>query len=84
MMHIFLIVCFVISRKVKTQLKCKKWKERKICAVYGEGAVTDQMFQKWFAKFHVGDFLLDYVPQLGRPVEVDSNQIESLIENSQH
>ena len=52
--------------------------------MYGEGAVTDQMFQKWFAKFHVGDFLLDYVPQLGRPVEVDSNQIESLIENSQH
>ena len=27
-------------------LKCKK-----ICAVYGEGAVTDQMCQKWFAKF---------------------------------
>ena len=29
------------------QLKYKK----KICAVYGEGAVTDQMCQKWFAKF---------------------------------
>ena len=27
-------------------LKCKK-----ICAVYGEGAVTDQMCQKWFVKF---------------------------------
>ena len=29
------------------QLKCKK----KIFAVYGEGAVTDQMCQKWFASF---------------------------------
>ena len=29
------------------QLKCKK----KSCAVYGEGAVTDQTCQKRFAKF---------------------------------
>ena len=25
--------------------------QKKICAVYGEGAVTDQTCQKWFAKF---------------------------------
>ena len=25
--------------------------QEKICAVYGEGAVTDQTYQKWFAKF---------------------------------
>ena len=25
-------------------------KKKKICAVYGEGAVTDQTHQKWFAK----------------------------------
>ena len=24
--------------------------QEKICAVYGEGAVTDQMCQKWFVK----------------------------------
>ena len=24
---------------------------QKICAVYGEDAVTDRMCQKWFAKF---------------------------------
>ena len=39
--RIFGIVCFIISRKIKKQLKCIK----KICAVYGEGAVTDQMCQ---------------------------------------
>ena len=35
---IFRIVSFIISRKIKKQLKCMK----KICAVYGKGAVTDQ------------------------------------------
>ena len=30
------------------QLKCKK---KKICSVYGKGAVTDWMCQKWFVKF---------------------------------
>ena len=58
--------------------------QKKICAVYGKGAVTAQMCQKWFAKLCVGDFLLDNTHgQLGRPVEVDSNQIETLIENCQ-
>ena len=46
--------------------------------MHGEGAVTDQMCQKWFVKFCAGDFSLDDASQLGRPVEVDSNQIETL------
>ena len=33
--------------------------QKRICAVYGEGAVTDWMCQKWSAKFHAGDFSLD-------------------------
>ena len=57
--------------------------KKKICTVYGEGAVTDQMFQKWFAKFQAGDFSLDDALWSGRPVEVDSDQMETLIENSQ-
>ena len=48
----------------------------------GEGAVNDQMCQKWFAKFCTGDFLLDDAPRSGRPGEVDSNQIKTLIENN--
>ena len=35
--------------------------EAKRCAVFGEGAVTDQTYRKWFAKFHAGDFSLDDV-----------------------
>ena len=47
--------------------------------MYGEGAVTDRMCQKWFEKLHAGDLSLDDVPQ--SQVEVDSDQIETLIEN---
>ena len=78
--NIFGILCFITSRKVKVQLKCKK----KICAVYGESAATDWTYEKWFAKFRAGDFSLEDAPRSGRPVEVDSNQIETLIENNQH
>ena len=58
-------------------------KQEKICIVCGEGAVTDQMCQKWFVKFCARDFWLDDAPWLSRPVEVDSNQIEILTENNQ-
>ena len=53
--------------------------QKEICAVYGEGVVTGWMYQKWFVKFHVGDFSLDHAPQSGRPLEVDNDQIEALI-----
>ena len=57
--------------------------QKTIGAVYGEGAGTDRTCQKWFAKFRAGGFSLDDVLQLGRPVEVDSHQIETFIENNQ-
>ena len=44
----------------------------------GEGAVTDRMCQKWFAKFHAGDCLLDDGPWSGRPVELDRDQVKTL------
>ena len=44
--------------------------------------MTDRTCQKWFAKFHVGDFSVGDSSQLGRPVEVDSDQIKTLIENN--
>ena len=78
--YIFGILCFTISRKAKMQLKSKKM----ICAVYGEATMTDWTCQKSFEKFRAGDFSLDDAPWSGRPVEFDSNQIETLTENSQH
>ena len=57
--------------------------QKVISSVYGEGAMTDWMCQKWFVKFHARDFFLDDAQQLGRLVEVDSDQIDTLIENNQ-
>ena len=63
--------------------KCKNKAEMqtKICAVYGEGTVTDQTCQKWFVKFCAGGFSLDDAPWSGRSVELDSDQIKTLSEN---
>ena len=58
-------------------------KKKKICVLCGESAVTDWTCQK-FVKFPAGGFSLDDAPQLGRPAEADSHQIETLIENKQH
>ena len=45
--HFWHIMLYFL-KNVKMQLKHI---HKKICAVYGEGAVTDQTCQKWFAKF---------------------------------
>ena len=57
--------------------------KKKIFVVYGQGAVTDQTCQKFIVKCCAGDFSLDDASPSGRQVEVDSNQIETLIENNQ-
>ena len=56
---------------------------QKKCVVYREDAVSDQMCQKWFSTFCARDFSLDNAPWSGRPVEGDSDQTETLIENNQ-
>ena len=68
----------ITSGKVKMQLKCF---QDFVCR---EGAVTDQICKKWFTKFCIRKSLLDDAPESGRSVEVDSNQIETLIENNQY
>ena len=44
--------------------------------------MTDRTCQKWFA-VSVWRFLSGRCSTVGRPVEVDSNQIETLVENNQ-
>ena len=48
-----------------------------------EKVLTDRMSQKWFVKVRAGDFSPDDAPQLSRPIEIYSDQIETLIENNQ-
>ena len=56
--------------------------KKKIYTGYEKGAEVDWTCQKWFVKFRAGDFSLVDAPQLGRPVEVDSYQIKTLMENN--
>ena len=74
----FCILCFIISRKVKTTET-----QKKICAACREGTVIDGTCQKWLTEFHAGNFSPDDAPWLGRAVEVGSDQIETSIENNQ-
>ena len=76
---IFWHIMLYYSKKGKDTTK----RQKKTCAVYGEGAVTDEMCLAQFTKFRARDFSLDNAPWSGRPVEVDSNQIKTLTENNQ-
>ena len=57
-----IVLCYFKRAKNATEM------ENEICVVYGEGAVTDWMCHKWFAKFCAGDFLVNDAQQAGRPV----------------
>ena len=74
----------LLLKKGKNSTEMQKIKKEKICTVYGEGAVTDQMCEKCFTKFQARHFLLDDAPWWGRLVEVDNDQIKALTENNQH
>ena len=55
--------------------------QKDVCSVWRR-CCDGSKVSKWFAKFRAGDFSLDNAPQSGRPVEVDSSQMEALIENN--
>ena len=75
---IFAMLCFIILRKVKTQLKRT---QKDVCSVWG-GAVTERTWQGG-CDVPCWGFLLDDAPQLGRPVEVHNDQTKTLTDNNQ-
>ena len=63
----------------------RNWNTKKdLCSVWRRCYDWLNTSKKWFEKFRAGDFSLDDAPWSGRPAEVDSDQIETLIENNQH
>jgi len=52
---------------------------KKICAVYGEDAISDRMCQKCFATFHSGEMNIEDAPLAGVTTDVD--QITALIDS---
>ncbi|XP_023230347.1 histone-lysine N-methyltransferase SETMAR-like [Centruroides sculpturatus] len=58
--------------------------QKKICSVYGEGAIDDSTCRKWFRKFRESNFNLSDAPRSGRPAEADDDKILALIESDRH
>ena len=51
-----------------------------ICSVYGENALNVRVCQKWFARFRSGNFDLEDQERSGRPQELDTDELEALLE----
>ena len=57
---------------------------KKLRDVYGGEALKDIQCRHWFDKFHSGDFSLKDEQRLGRPNELDDDQIKVIIELDCH
>lgn len=57
---------------------------RKICAVYGENAISERQTQKWFARFRSGNFDVRDAPGRGRSVTEKVDEILKLVEQDRH
>ncbi|XP_029408059.2 uncharacterized protein LOC115066469 [Bactrocera dorsalis] len=67
-------------RKNKTATETK----RKICAVYGNDAVSERVVQIWFSKFRKGDTSCVDGQRTGRPGVADCDKVKMLIERNPH
>ena len=57
---------------------------KKLRAVYGDEALKERQCQNWFDKFRSGDFSLKDEKCSDRPVEVDDDLIEAIIDSDRH
>jgi histone-lysine N-methyltransferase SETMAR len=53
-----------------------------ICSVYGDDAVSARTSQRWFERFRDGNFDLDDEERSGRPSELKSDELESLLQEN--
>lgn len=57
---------------------------KKICEVYGEGAVSDRTAREWFARFRSGNFDVKDAPRSGRPIVENIDEIMQKVEQDRH
>ena len=51
-----------------------------ICNVYGICVLTARTVQNWFDRFRDGNFTLEDDDRSGRPVELETDELEALLE----
>ncbi|KAL1139196.1 hypothetical protein AAG570_009255 [Ranatra chinensis] len=71
------LVLFYFKKGKKAAETC-----RKICAVYGEDAVTERVCQKWFSRFRSGNFSVQDAPRSGRPTEINSDEVKEMVDTN--
>ncbi|EZA62154.1 Histone-lysine N-methyltransferase SETMAR, partial [Ooceraea biroi] len=74
----YLMLFYFHKGKNATQTK------EKICAVYGEDAVSERVCQNRFVEFRASDTTCEDGKRSGRPLVADDDQIKTLIENNPH
>jgi len=52
----------------------------KICAAYGENAVSHTTYKGWYQKFRQGDFSLEDEPRAGCPQKVETDELQVLLD----
>ena len=53
---------------------------RILVEVYGEHALAERTYQKWFARFKSGDFGLEDEERLGQPKKFEDEELEALLD----
>ena len=51
-----------------------------ICSVYGVNALNVRVCQNWFTRFRNGNFDLEDQERSGRPQELETDELEALLE----
>ena len=54
---------------------------RKLCTVFGEGAVSERTAGNWFQKFCSGNETLEDEPQAGQPISLNNGGLKAAVES---
>lgn len=73
--------CHILLRYLKKGKRAAE-AHRKICRVYRNNALSEGIYQKWFAKFRSGDFDVNNVLRSGCPTEIGSSDFKVIIDKN--
>lgn len=57
---------------------------KKICAVYGQGTLSEATAKRWFSRFRSGNFDIKDAPRPGRPITQKVDEIVAKVEQDRH
>ena len=55
---------------------------RKICSIYGQDIITNQLARNWFTKFRSGDLSLENKPKPGHSLDINEDALRTFIKNN--